>query len=190
MQMNQLADKYAQAIYELAVENNKLESVGKELAAVGSTIEGQEELATLLYHPRVPAEAKKEVLRQIFQSELTDFVYKFLLLLVDKRRETALPDILKEYNQLANQARNIAEAEVTTALPLTPEEEEALAKKLSTVTGKQVILKTNINKSIIGGVIVRMGDKLIDGSVARQMQMLKTALMNMEVTKIGVTNEI
>jgi F-type H+-transporting ATPase subunit delta len=119
---------------------------------------------------------------------LTDFVHNFLLLLVDKRREAALPAIIAEYRNLANEARNIAEAEVITAMPLTDAEHKALAVKLSAVTGKNMVLKTQLDTSILGGVIVKIGDKLIDGSVARQLRMLKATLLTTEVTKIGVTN--
>lgn len=188
MLANQLALKYAQAIYELAAEKNMLDKVDQELSMVENTIASHEELATLMYHPRVPAAAKKETITKLFGAEVADFVQKFLLLLVDKRREAALPAIVREFRNLANEARNIAEAEVTSAMPLSEKDSQALAAKLSAVTGKNMILKTKVDARILGGVIVKIGDKLIDGSVVRQLQMLKTALLKTEVTKIGVTN--
>lgn len=187
MLVNQLAIKYAQAVYELAAEKNRLDETEQELRLVEKTIKEYSDLATLVYHPRVLASVKKETLKKIFEPETADFVMKFLLLLVDKRRETALPAIIREYVKLANEARNIAEAEVTTALPLTQEQHDALAAKLSKVTGKRILLKTQLDQSMIGGVIVKMGDKLIDGSVIRQMQMLKNALLRSEL-RIGVTD--
>ena len=72
-------------------------------------------------------------------------------------------------------------------MPLAETEKQALAEKLGKVTGKNVILKTNVDQRIIGGVIVKIGDKLIDGSVARQLKSLQAALLKTEVTKIGVT---
>jgi F-type H+-transporting ATPase subunit delta len=188
MLVNQLASKYAQAIYELAAEKNMLDQVENELRLIETTVKEYNDLATLLYHPRVLPSVKKETIKKIFKQEVADFVLTFLLLLVDKRREPALPAIIREYIQLANGARNIAEAEVTTAMPLSPEQHRALADKLSAVTGKRIILKMQQDKSIVGGVIVKIGDKLIDGSVVRQMQMLKNALLRSEVTRIGVTD--
>lgn len=188
MLANQLAIKYAQAVYELAAEKNMLTEVETQLRQVESTIAGHPDLATLMYHPRVPSGIKKETIEKVFKEEVTDFLFNFLRLLVDKRRETALPAIIREYVKAANAARNIGEAEVITAMPLSDKEHEALAKKLSLVTGKTMLLKTSIDASILGGVIVKIGDKLIDGSVVRQLRMLQTTLARGEETKIGVTN--
>ena len=188
MLANQLASKYAQAIFELAAENNMLDQVETELKLVESTIEEYSDLSTLIYHPRVQGQAKKETLSKIFSQDVADIVLKFLKLLVDKRRETALPAIIREYIKFANEARNIVEAEVTTAIPLDHDQQTALINKLTLVTGKTIVLKTQINKAIIGGVIVQIGDKLIDGSITRQLKMLKNTLLNTEVTGIGVTD--
>lgn len=188
MLANQLATKYAQAIFELAAEKELLDQVEAELIMVESQINAHSDLATLIYHPRVLPQAKKETLSKIFGQDTLDFVLKFLMLLVDKRRETSLPAIICEYVKLANGARNIALAQVTTAMPLGAEQEAALISKLSLVTGKKIVLQTQIDKAIIGGVIVKIGDKLIDGSVASQLETLKNALLNTEVTGIEVTD--
>lgn len=188
MLTNQLALRYAQAIYELSAEKNLLTQVEAELELVESTINAHSELSILIYHPRVLAKAKKETLTKVFSLDVADFVLKFLMLLVDKRRETILPGIIREYVKLANEARDIVEAEVTTTLPLSQDQQSALRSKLSMVTGKTIVLKMHINKAIIGGVVVKIGDKLIDGSIARQLETLKNTLLNNEVTGIGVTD--
>lgn len=188
MLMNQLAQKYAQAVYELAAEKGSLDAVEQQLQLVADTLINHADLATLIYHPRVQAEAKKQTLSKVFDGSVDAYVHNFLLLLVDKRRETLLPAIITEYIQMANQARNIAEADVITALPLTEAEQAALIQKLSTVTGKTMRLKVVIDAKIIGGIIVKIGDKLIDGSVARQLKSLEAILRKGELTKIGVTN--
>jgi len=188
MLTNQLALKYAQALYELSAQKNLLDQVEAELRLVESTMNTHHDLSTLIYHPRVLAQAKKETISKIFSRDVADFVLKFLMLLVDKRRETILPAIIREYVKLANSVRDIVEAEVTTAVPLDQDQQSALMKKLGTVTGKTIILKMQVNKAIIGGVIVKIGDKLIDGSVARQLEALKNALIHNEVTGIGVTD--
>lgn len=187
MLTSQLASRYAQALYELAAEKKALDEVEKQLAVVEEALAASPDLATLLYHPQVPVAAKKETVTKVFGSELTDYVRNFLLLLIDKRRETALLPIIREYRVLANQARNILEAEVTTAMPLDAAEQQGLVAKLSAVTGKNVVVKTNVDRCLLGGVVVKIGDKLIDGSVVRQLKALQAALLKTEVTKIGVT---
>ncbi|MDF2874051.1 MAG: atpH [Sporomusa sp.] len=184
MLTNKLAIKYAQAIYEIASERALLDNVEKQLRLVDATIAGHADLATLIYHPLVPAPAKKETINRVFAGDLDGFVQNFLLLLIDKRREPALPAIIREYIRLANEARNIAEAEVFTAKELSAEQLEALAAKLSEVTGKNIVLKTSIDQELLGGVVVKIGDKLIDGSVARQLKALKAALLTNQVTAV------
>ncbi|MDR3592257.1 MAG: F0F1 ATP synthase subunit delta [Negativicutes bacterium] len=187
MLTSQLASRYAQALYELAAEKQELDAVEEQLGQIEQTLSSVPELASLLYHPQVPVEAKKDTVDKVFGPQLGAHVRNFLLLLIDKRRETALPAIVREYKVLANEARNITEAEVTTAMPLSDSERQALAAKLSAVTGKRVILQTKVDGRIVGGVIVKLGDKLIDGSVTRQLATLEAALRKTEVTKIGVT---
>lgn len=178
---DQLAIKYAQALYELASEKSMLPQVEQQLFEVEQALAAYDDLAALLYHPRVDAQAKKTVITQVFGEDLADFVHNFLLLLVDKRRETVLPTIFTEFKKLLNEARNIIEADVVTALPLSEAEHHALAQKLGVVTNKNVVLKTKVDPGILGGVIVKIGDKLIDGSVARQLKTLKAALTNTPV---------
>jgi len=187
MLTSQLASRYAQALYELASEKQELDVVEEQLVFVEQTLGSVPELASLLYHPQVPVEAKKDTVVKVFGPQLGEHVRNFLLLLIDKRRETALTAIVKEYKVLANQARNITEAEVTTATPLSDSQRQALSAKLSAVTGKRVTLQTKVDQSIVGGVIVKIGDKLIDGSVTRQLASLAAVLLKTEVTKIGVT---
>ncbi len=176
MLTNPIAQKYAQAIYELACEKNMLEQVEEQLKMVAAMLAEHSDLATFLYHPLIQAQAKRELITRVFVQDLADFVHTFLLLLVDKRRETLLPDIMKEFKMLANQARNIVEADVTVAMPLHDAEQLALSQKLGAITGKNVLLRISVDERILGGVIVKIGDKLIDGSVSRQLEMLKSAL--------------
>ena len=182
-----LASTYAQAIFELARDADKLDSVERELLAVTKALDEHEELASLLYHPRVPTAAKKDTINKVFGAELSELVRNFILLLIDKRRETSLVGIVREYVASANEARNIIEAVVTTAHPLGDTEREQLVAKLGKVTGKSVILKPLIDPTIIGGVVVQVGDKLIDGSIARQLKAMEKALLRTEA-KIGVTS--
>jgi F-type H+-transporting ATPase subunit delta len=184
---SQLASRYAQALYELAAEQQELDAVEEQLGFVEETLGSAPELASLLYHPQVPVEAKKDTVVKVFGPQTNAHVRNFLMLLIDKRRETALPAIVKEYKALADAARNIAAAEITTAMPLSDSQRQALSAKLSAVTGKRVTLQTKVDQRIVGGVIVKIGDKLIDGSVVRQLAMLEATLLKTEVTKIGVT---
>lgn len=187
MLRNQLSLKYAQAMFELAAEKKLLETVGRELSDIEKTINIHTELKSFIYHPCVSAAAKKIVITQVF-GEAGVFVRNFMFLLIDRHREIVFPEIVREYGRLYREARNIVEAEVITAMPLAKADQIALKSKLDAVTGKTVVIKPIVDAQIIGGVIIKMGDKLIDGSVKRQVSAMKAALLSFQVTKIGVTD--
>lgn len=112
----------------------------------------------------------------------------FLLQLVEKHREASLPAILREYVELAKEKKsNLIMADVTTALPLTASQEQALADKLAAMTGKAIKIRQHVDSSILGGVVVRVGDKLLDGSVSHQLSVLKADLLKIPLMKVGVT---
>ena len=99
------------------------------------------------------------------------------MLLIDKRRVSFMEVFVERYQALSNDARNIIEAEVTVAAAFSQGQQEQLVAKLEQVTGKTVLVSTRVDKSIIGGIVVKLGDKLIDGSVVRRMQSLQKQLM-------------
>ncbi len=185
-----LAEKYGMAIFELADEKNLLEAVQQELAMVSELFAEHPDLQPFVSNPRVPSVAKRDVLRQVFADKVQPFILSFLLLVADRRRETILPDIIKAYNRFLNERRGLVEVRVTTARQLADAEYEALASRLGKRLDRQVVLEKAIDPSIIGGVVVRIGDKLIDGSVVRQLKQLENALMKIDLNKIGVTNAI
>jgi F-type H+-transporting ATPase subunit delta len=182
MLTNKLAQTYAKALCDIAAEKEMLDKIEAQLKQIEAALKENPELANLLYHPRVPAEAKKETLNSIFAAELDEFVKNFLLLLVDKRREAALEPIIKEYVKLANEIRNIAEAEVIVAKEMSDQQKEALKEKLQKLTGKNIVLKISVDEKILGGAIVKIGDKLIDGSVIRQLKTLKSNVLSQKLS--------
>ena len=112
----------------------------------------------------------------------------FLLQLVEKHREAALPAILREYVELAKEKKsNLIMADVTTALPLSESQEQALAAKLAAMTGKTIKIRQHVDSEILGGVVVRVGDKLLDGSVSHQLSVLQADLLKIPLMKVGVT---
>ena len=104
-------------------------------------------------------------------------MYHFLLLLVDKHRFVLFPAIVDEYRALSNEARGILIADVTTASAASKKQQKAIADKLEQVTGKKVELRLHEDKSLIGGVVVKIGDRRIDGSVAGRLEMMKRKLL-------------
>ena len=189
-EVGKLAEKYAMAVFELAEEQNMLDAVKDELAMVDSLFKEQTDLQEFVCNPRVPSVAKRDVLKQVFADKVQPFVLNFLLIVADRKREAVLPAIIKAYNRFLNEKRGIVEVKVTTARPLSDTQAEALSQQLGKKLNSRVILEKTIDPAIIGGVVVRVGDKLIDGSVGRQLKRLEMALLGIDLKKIGVTNGI
>jgi F-type H+-transporting ATPase subunit delta len=167
-----LARKYGRAIYEIAAEQNSLEKTGEELHLIADTITGNAELKQLLFHPLLAKDVKKDTLNKLFD-KVQPVVLQFCYVVIDKDRFTDFPAMVDVYAALANEGMGIEEAVVTSALPLTKTQVEALKAKLSEITGKKIVMKQKVDSALIGGFTVQVGDRLIDGSVARQLQTLK-----------------
>jgi F-type H+-transporting ATPase subunit delta len=170
-----LARRYAQALFELAVQQD-LNQIETELQQLISLIEENAEVAHLLYHPHISLTEKKAIMDKLFSGSLSDTVRRFFYLLIDKRRENLLPNIQREFKLLADQARNIVEARVTSAAPLSKSQEERLHKELVRITGKDVRIVQEVRPEIIGGVIVQIGDRVMDGSVAYKLSQIRLSL--------------
>ena len=184
-----LAKKYAAALLALAKETGTLEEVEQELAQIGEIVQQNPELTGFLRNQLISREAKKEVVERIFTQHLNPMVMRFLGVVIDRGRIALLPDIIDVYLELSHVERNIAEAQVRLAVDLTDEEDTRLIRELTELTGKEIYLEKTIDPSILGGMIVTIGDRRIDGSLKRQLHEMKTTLLS-EKHGIEVTNAI
>ena len=183
------AKEYAHALLELASEHNETDAVEEQLRAVVQACHDNDELGKIFYHPQVPIASKRDLVQILFRPVLTDYVGNFLLLLIDKRRETLLPHILEEYERLSDKAGNVCKAEVTTALPLSDSQKNAFVTKLTSLTGCNIELQTTVDKRLLGGVVLQIGDKRVDGSILSHLDQLKAILLNKkEATGIEVAS--
>ncbi len=178
-----VAGRYAAALYELASEEkvppkykSKVDVVESELKAIEQVLEDHDDLQRLLYHPQITPAAKKELLDKLFKGKISEVTGNFLALLVDRRREAYFADIVAEYIALANAGRNIVAAQVASAVELNDKEKNELKRILGTLAGQKVQTSFTVDPSLIGGIVVRMGDKIIDGSVKTRLASMKESL--------------
>lgn len=175
----QLARKYARALFLLAQEESRLEEYGAQLHQLCDDIAAVPELSAYLSNPSVPKPAKKEVAKSVAKDEgLALQVENFFLLLVDKGRLTVLKDIANEYENFANEALGILVADITTARDLGEPQARSLTAKLSSLTGKKIKLRCHQDAKLVGGMVLRMGDRRIDGSLVTRIQALRDGLLN------------
>lgn len=171
-----LARRYAQALFELALEMSVLDRIDKELKELSDLIAANTDLKYLLNHPNIEVETKKEILGKIVDSDVTVIAKHFLFLLIDRRRQNLLALIQREFSRLANDARNIVEAKVTSVTALTPAQEERLKQTIARMTGKNVNLFAEVKPELIGGAKLQIGDRVMDGSVATALQKMREEL--------------
>lgn len=167
-----VAGRYSAALYELAEQSNMIDQIEEELKAINQVMQENTDLQKILYHPQITAAAKKELLDQLFKGKISDLALNFIALLVDRRRETFFGDIAAEFIAQANAARNVVEARVTTVVDLKDREKSNIDQLLAKLTGKKVQVSYATDPSLLGGVLIRIGDKVIDGTIKAKLAAL------------------
>lgn len=180
MRLTSLARRYAGALFEAARDTDIVDKVESDLGMMTWSLESVPRLSETLSHPLIPAEKKKAIVREIFEGKVDGITLDFLCLIIDRRREEALTDVEIEYVQIADNWRGVVKATVTSAVALTDDERNRLIAKLEAFTGKRVELGMEQDSSLIGGVVVRIGDTVIDGSVKGYLAALKVRLLGKE----------
>ncbi len=165
-----VAKRYARALIEVAKERGLIDTVEADLKLVVESIQQSEELKKFLTHPKVEKEAKKELFSQLFEGKVTAETLNFLFVLIDNERETDLAFISAAFVSLANEERGIADAVITTAKPLSEEEQTELTQQFGASIGKKLRVQTAVDPSILGGVVVKIGDRLYDGSIKAKLE--------------------
>lgn len=172
----EVARKYAGAMFELAKEENKLEAYGKDLKKINKEFFSVPGVRDFFSNPQVDRKAKKELVKKVCSNEISKEVYNFLMLLIDKRRIQMFTEIESVYQTLSNEARGIKTCDVWSVKSLSKNDENALRNKLEKVTGAKISLRFHEDKSLIGGLVIKIGDKRIDGSIAGRLETLSREL--------------
>jgi F-type H+-transporting ATPase subunit delta len=170
--------RYAQAAFELALERNELESWREGLKKIAD-LTAHKELMALLETPRLSFEAKKEFLQQHL-GEINPLALNLAFLLVHKGSLGLSIDIFQQYIALLDAHRGVERAKVVVALPLTDQDREIISSHLGKVLERKIVIDDQVDSSIIGGFIARMGDMLIDGSIRQRLESLKNSLVEVE----------
>lgn len=186
MKRNEAAGKYSRALLEVAREEEALLEYREELNEVWQLIQEHQDLHNALFHHRVLPEQKKEILREIFAGKLNKKLINFLCLLVDKRREYFLEAIIADFNRRVNEEAGILEVEVETAFELPAVLKDKLLAKLEEILDYEININTRINPEIIGGVVLKAGDFVVDGSLRSRFNSLQKKIEKIPVSELGV----
>jgi len=172
-----IAKRYARAFFEIAKENNQLEKYCDELKSFVSILEDAKNLKEFLSNPIFDRTNKKVVIETVLQKiSISSITANFLKLLVDKQRIAILCDIVNCYREFMDIALKKVRVDVKTAFPLSALLTKNLQKGLEELTGKKVEMTTVEDASLVGGIVVRVGDMLYDGSVKTQLNTIRNLL--------------
>ncbi|MBK1989824.1 F0F1 ATP synthase subunit delta [Sphaerospermopsis aphanizomenoides BCCUSP55] len=173
----EIAQPYSQALLSLAQSKNLTEDFGADARTFLSLLAANNELQGFLDNPFIQPENKKNLLKQVLGEGVSPYLRNFLLLLVDRRRISFLEPILEQYLALLRQLNQTVLAEVTSAIPLTEAQQQAVKEKVLAITkAREVELEAKIDPDLIGGVIIKVGSQVIDASLRGQLRRLSLRL--------------
>jgi len=168
---------YAEALLALAQKNGDIEQWGELLDAIATAMREDQTLRTFLESPKLAATHKIEILEKALGQKVPKLFLRYIETVIHKRRQMLIPAIATEYQALIDESENRLHANVTVAREPAEPEKDALARQLSRLFGKRVVPHISQNPAILGGVIVRVGDTVMDGSVRKRLSVLKQRML-------------
>lgn len=173
-----VAKRYAKALFEVAQAKGKTADAANDLRSVIEVLHGIPDLKKLIEHPKMDTSVKNDLLKQSFEGKVAEEVLNLLMLLVDRKRADIIEDVQKQYEKLASEALGHAIAIVYTPKALDDQDKARVAEQFGKLTGKTIEIDNVIDPSLLGGLKVRIGDKLFDGSLSSKLDKLQKSLIS------------
>ncbi len=173
-----VARNYAETLFALAQRHEGLDAYGSGIETVARLLEESPKLRLFIETPRIADEDKKAVVRKAFQGAIPDKLVSFLLITIDKRRQRLLRDIAREFHALVDEHEGREHVEVTVARPLDEATTAMIVERLTGLLGKKAIPHVRVKPEILGGIVVRTGDTIYDGSVRRRLEGMRRQLLD------------
>ena len=178
-----IAKRYGKALFDLAQDKTGLDRMQAGAERIETLWKTQPQLKDMLLLPTMSKDEKKRVLAAIIDDDVSEDMLGLLYLLIDKGRILYLPEILQEYQRLRMEEARIAKAYVKSAVSLTKEEEERVQKSLEKALKREVVLQTEVDADLIGGLVVRVGDQIFDNSLRTKLQNMKKDLLQKKISR-------
>jgi len=172
--MNRAALRYAKAALNLAQDQNKAAEVNDNMLLIANTIQESDELKSFLNNPVLKADAKLNVINNLFGDKINTITQGVLKILVSNKRLALLPYVAKQFGILFDKLQGIEVAKVTTAIPLTDALKDKVLAKVKELTNKEVTVENIVDESIVGGFILQVGDKQFDASITGKLNNLRS----------------
>ena len=175
--MSVIGDRYAESLFDLAKEENKVTQYLDDIKLVGEVLDSDPQIVQFFNHVLIENEKKIQLLDQSFKGNVDQYVLNFLKLLVQSRRIRYIDDIVKSYIKLSNQYLGIEEGMIYTPYELTDQQIQDIEKAISKKENKKVTLKVSIDSSLLGGIKVQISNRIYDGTIKNKVEMLKKELL-------------
>ena len=177
MSASAIARRYAKALVQLGAESNSVEAYNAELTRINDTLDSNRNLLALFSNPAYGADAKREILKDVSAKlAISPMICNFLQLILDRNRIACLPQITSSYAKLADELSGVVRPVVTSGIPLADQQVADIKAALEKSTGKKVELTVQVDPSLIGGVVTKIGDRVFDGSVRTQLDKIQDIL--------------
>lgn len=173
---SRVAERYAQSLIDLAREQGVIDAVETDMQMISSAVRDSRDLRNLLASPIIDTHRKEQLLAEIFLGKVSEIVARFIVLLARKGRANDLPGVILAFRDLLDRQRNIAEAEITTAVDLDDSMKMRIENELSRISGSEIRARYTIDRSLVGGFRARFQDRMIDASVQHQLERLRESL--------------
>ncbi|GIO42062.1 F0F1 ATP synthase subunit delta [Paenibacillus apis] len=168
-----VAGRYAKALYEIAEQDQRTVEVEQELQALVQTLHEDHEIEQFILSPNISSAAKWDVIRSGLEGKLSETVISLAKLLIDRGRIAILPELLYSYTKIAGEKLGRVDALVTSVYPLSEQEQATFAAEFGQLIHKKVRIQNNVDKNLLGGIKVRIGDTLYDGSLSGKLERLE-----------------
>ena len=178
---SQVARRYATALFRTAKRVDQTDRILDDLKAIADLLRGDPNLKNFLEAPQILDQYKRELFTTAFKDIISEALFSFLVLVLDKHRIEYLLAMAKDYERLVKEDQGILQARVTTTRALYPVFKNRLKEELEKTTGKRIEMILKIDPQIIGGIIVILGNKIIDGSIRHQLDELKEEMLAIRV---------
>jgi F-type H+-transporting ATPase subunit delta len=170
------ARRYAEGVFAIAKDQNSFDRWLDDLATVADVFRNPD-MARLLADPKPSLADKEAVAEKLLAGQVDKLALNTALLLIRREQAEAMPLVQRAFQHMVNQYRNVAVAEVTTAVELEPQQQQVVKERLEALTAKHIDLRTKVDSSILGGFVARVGDVLIDASLATRLSVLRQDLL-------------
>jgi F-type H+-transporting ATPase subunit delta len=175
-----IAERYAHALIEMMANLAEIDRASNDLTSVIKIIESDDKFRKFFLSPRIMPASKKELVGKVLAGRVSKSVTNLIFIMIDKHRENIIFDVFEQFKHLANEIRGVETGTVITAVPMDDRDFKLLEEKVQRFSGRRVTLSSQVDPSIIGGVVLWLGNHVIDGSIRHRLDTIRRNLMELK----------